>query len=513
LDDRYRADWKNRTVSSFLIERSEQTPDAVAVIDGDVQLTYRDVHEQAQSVAAGLTGLGVTAGRSVLVQMPNWWESIVAYQAIALIGAVSNPVVSIYRDSELMFIIAESRPAAVLVPESFRGIDHRQLLTRSLQGAGHDAPLILARPNGPVGDGATDFATLLGRPEPFADESQPDRIALLMYTSGTTSAPKGVLHSHQTLVYDADSIISRCELDQHDTVFMPSPLTHSAGFIYGFLLPTLIGSSVVLLDVWDPATAVNLCDTWQCRFTVGATPFLRGMVEEHERRGTKSAIRVFGCGGADVPPELVRRSDKCFSEGVSRIYGSTEFPTFSWGRVGEDQRHRALTDGAPIGDIEYRLDHPIDGVGELLVRGPELFHGYLDDGLNADAFTSDGFFRTGDLASFDATGHVVIEGREKDIIIRNGENISAREVEDHLFNHDAVEDVAVVAVPDPQTGERACAVIVSSDPKLRLADLQAFLEQRGVAKQKWPERVELTELLPRTASGKIQKFLIRASLR
>ena len=270
----------------------------------------------------------------------------------------------------------------------------------------------------------------------------------------------------------------------------------------------MTGAAVGLLDVWDPVVAADMIERLECRFTVAATPFLQGLSDEYRRRGHPSALRSFACGGADVPPELVRAAGRALGAEVCRVYGSSEFPTFSCGRLGDPIERRADTDGIAIGEAVGVIDGHAD-VGELLVRGPELFHGYFDDALNASAFTSDGLFRTGDLASIDADGYITIRGRIKDIILRNGENISAREIEDVLYEHPDIVDVAVVAVPDARTGERACAAVVSTNHGLVLADLQAFLRDAGLATQKWPETLRLVPELPRTASGKVQKFLLR----
>jgi cyclohexanecarboxylate-CoA ligase len=276
-------------------------------------------------------------------------------------------------------------------------------------------------------------------------------------------------------------------------------------------MPAMTGAAVILQDVWDPHAAAGLIEDRDCRFSVGATPFLHGLVEEYARRTTASALDVFLCGGADVPPPLVRRASTQFGAHVTRVYGSSEFPTATCGRRDDDFDITADTDGVPIGPVECRLDtvgH--DGVGELLLRGPDLFLGYLDAALNADAFTPDGFFRTGDLASIGRSGAVTIKGRHKDIILRGGENISAKEVEDVLFEHPAVNEVAVVAMPDPVMVERSCAFVVPNvGATVTLSALAAFLDQHHLARQKYPERVEIVTELPKTASGKVQKFVLR----
>jgi cyclohexanecarboxylate-CoA ligase len=503
--------WEGRSISSLLDERVATVPDALAIVDGDTSLTYRDLAGAADEFARGLTRAGVTPGSSVLVQLPNWWETLVVYHAIARIGAVINPVIPIYRRSELAFIIAQSAPTAIVVPEEFRGFAHRAMIDSIVDSSGGPGPAcIVVRPGRTRHAPWRSFDELrqprLDAPADVALD--PQAIALLLYTSGTTAAPKGVLHSHETLVYETRSMQRWFALGPRDQIFMGSPVTHITGFLYAFILPAMTGAAVGLLDEWDPVVAADMIERLECRFTVAATPFLQGLSDEYQRRGHPSALRSFACGGADVPPELVRVAGRALGAEVCRVYGSSEFPTFSCGRLGDPIERRADTDGIAIGEAVGVIDGDAD-VGELLVRGPELFHGYFDDALNEASFTPDGLFRTGDLASIDADGYITIRGRIKDIILRNGENISAREVEDVLYEHPDIVDVAVVAIPDERTGERACAAVVSTNEGLVLADLQAFLRDAGLATQKWPEAMRLVPELPRTASGKVQKFLLR----
>jgi cyclohexanecarboxylate-CoA ligase len=519
VDTLYResGSWEGRDIASFLAEQVRLRPQALAVVDGTVRLTFEELSRRATSLAAELKNLGVAPGRSVFVQLPNWWETLVAFHAVARLGAVINPVIPIYREAEISFIAGQTRPAAIIIPHRFRGVDYVRMISRVLTEARLDTPVLVVRPDGDEDHGGISFGELLDRPRPDdTAPSQPapssDDIALLLYTSGTTALPKGVLHSHDTLVYECRSIASVCNLRDDMPVFMPSPLTHITGFLYGFLMPAMIGCSAALLDRWDPQQAVDVVEDVGCRFTAAATPFLKNLTEIYQQQGRRSALSYFACGGADVPPDLVRHAARVLGCYVSRVYGSSEFPTLTFGPLEATEHQRAETDGYPVGEVRYRLDEVTDGIGELLVQGPEMFHGYLDASLNDDAFTEDGFFRTGDLASVEESGFIRIRGRKKDIIIRKGENISAREVEDHLYALESVRDVAVIAMPDAERGERVCAVVVTDVRGLLLDDLTQHLSQRGLAKQKWPEQLELVTELPRTASGKVQKFVLRAML-
>jgi cyclohexanecarboxylate-CoA ligase len=492
-----------------LDQAAQASPDRVAVIGHEVTLTYAQLRRHSETMAAAMAAAGVEPGQAVLVQLPNWWETLVVYHAVLRLGAVVNPVIPIYRRREVGYIVEQAKPGMIVVPETFRGFDH--LGTARDVASAHGIPVMVLRPTGPLPPGVMAFPDDGG--EMFEDKSRADRIAMLLYTSGTTGEPKGVLHSHETLVYECRSIARAFELGADDHVFMASPLTHVTGFLYGYILTAMLGSTSVLLDVWDPDIGRQMIEEHRCRFTVSATPFLQGLTDAYHDSATGSALRYFACGGADVPPDLIRRAGTVLGCHVSRIYGSSEFPTVSGGGIESSGSENAETDGRPIGPVEVRLDDVQDGVGELLARGPECFHGYLDSPLNGAAFTDDGFFRTGDLATIGVEGTITIRGRKKDVIIRNGENISAKEVEDLLYTHPAIADVAVIAVPDRSTGERACAVVVvRAGAELTLGDIREHLGGLGIAKQKFPEQLSVVNQLPRTASGKVQKHLLRQEL-
>ncbi|MEO8693471.1 MAG: AMP-binding protein [Acidimicrobiales bacterium] len=498
-----------------LRNRAASDPDRLAIVDGRVELTYRQLDARSAALARALCERGVGRGDVVTMQLPNWWEAAVVYQATMLLGCVLNPIVPIYRAREMSFIERQCRPRAVVVPHVFRGFDHlamQQQLTLELD----EAPLVVVvRPDGDdVPDGAIAFDELDGSAGELPTGVGPDDICLLLYTSGTTADPKGVLHSHRTIAYEVDSIIELCRLGMDDHIFMASPVTHITGYLYGLVMPAVTGAAAILQDVWDPHRAADLIEARGCRFSVGATPFLHGLVEEYARRGAPSALQTFLCGGADVPPPLVRTASRQLDALVTRVYGSSEFPTATCGRLDDPFEITADTDGVPIGPVACRLDNADGaGVGELLVRGPDLFLGYLDASLNVEAFTDDGYFRTGDLASIAPSGAVTIRGRHKDIIVRGGENISAKEVEDVLFGHPAVSEVAVVAMPDPVMVERSCAFVVPKPGAvISLVTLTAFLDEHHFARQKYPERVEIVSELPKTASGKVQKFVLREQI-
>jgi len=343
--------------------------------------------------------------------------------------------------------------------------------------------------------------------------------ALLLFTSGSTSAPKGVLHGHNGLMAEARSLQGTHEITGDDVMLMPYPITHIGGFSYGALLPFVSGMTVVLLDVWEPASALALMENEGVTF-LSAVPTVIDSLLASEAFSPKAAdsVRLITMGGTRVTGASVLSASRHFDCVCKRGYGMTEMPTYTSTPGDRDQSNWATSDGLPTGISQIRVvdddGHAVpDGTsGEILAQGPELFMGYLDPRLNDQAFTEDGWFRTGDLGTLDHRGAIRIDGRKKDIIIRNGENISAAEVEELLLNHPAVRDVAVVAVRDPDVGERACAVVVTSDVTFALSEMVQFLEKAGLATFKHPELLVLRNELPMTPNGKIRKDLLRDEL-
>jgi len=500
--------WEGNLTDDYLATAAATAPEKLAVVDRGRSWSYGELNDDVNRLASALGARGIAPGDAVTWMLPNWVEAIVVHLAAVRIGAISNPIIPIYRHNETRFILQQARSKIVFVPQLFRSFDYPGMVDDIRADVPELQDVVV------VGAGA-DAAGL--RYEELLDEGRADPvraqgrdgndIALLLYTSGTTSAPKGALHSHNTLDYENRSIVEFYGLTSPDVVFMPSPVGHITGILYGMQLPFMLGSSVVLLDIWEPGRALELISDHACSFVVAATPFLHGILHHPSRPDVDiSSLRVFACGGADVPPELIRAASATLDCMVSRGYGSTEFPTVLGSNEADPLDKRAQTDGHPYGGTEVRVEPD----GELLVRGPEMFLGYLDDSLNAGAFTDDGWFHTGDLACLDAEGYVEIIGRQKDIIIRGGENISAREVEDHLFEHPKVADIAVVASPDPVLVERICAVVVpKAGEDVTLPELVEWLTARQIARQKLPERLILLDDLPRNPSGKVQKFKLR----
>jgi len=461
--------------ADVLTRWATRQPDKTAVVDDTRRLTYAELDALVDAVAAAFQHRGIGHGDVVSSQLVNGIDSMVLCFAAARIDAIHNPVVTIYRDYEVGFIRQQTNSAVFI------------------DDPDHDA---LAVQPGP-------------RPAPAGVDIDGPRF--LLYTSGSTADPKGVLHSDRTLLAECAAQARYHGLADDEVFVMPSPVAHVSGLLYGVLLPTWLGATSVLMPAWDPGRFLELVESEGGTFCGGATPFLQGVVDHPDLgRYDTSSLRLFPCGGADVPPELIRRAIARLGVRSGRGYGSTEFPsiTSSAGPHEPDDK-RAETDGRPIGANQVRVHD-----GEIEARGPELFLGYRDPSLDRDAFTADGWFRTGDLGDLDDEGYLTITGRLKDIVIRSGEKLSAREVEDLLHEHRLVGAVAVVAVPDARTGERACACVVPSDAAHppTLSELGDFLLTRGISRRKLPEQLELVASLPMTASGKVKKHELRAQV-
>jgi len=515
--------WPNTSFSAVLAARAAARPDKIAVVDDSVRLSYAQLDRLATRVAEGLRGRGVKGGTVVSSLLPNRAAAVALFFGVNRLGAILNPIVPIYGGREIRFILHQTESAAVVVPARFRQTDFPALLA-SLRPDLPGLREVLVAESAALFDVAERDVDVIRPAQPARqDAGDPNRVSVILYTSGTTADPKGVLHSDNTLLAECHNTIRYHGLGDDEVFVMPSPVSHISGLLYGIMLPIVLGATSVLMETWDVEHFLALVERERGTYSAGATPFLQGVVESpHLGRYDLSSLRRFPCGGADVPPELIRRAMGRLGIRSGRGYGSTEFPSItssSGPRVPEPKR--AETDGAPVPPSELELRGP-DGQtlvaagdeGEIWARGPELCLGYRDASLNRDAFDARGFFRSGDLGVLDPDGYLTITGRVKDIIIRRGEKFSAKEIEDLLFEHPKVRAVAVVPVRDALVGERVCAVVVPArhDDPPTLEDLGRFLESRQLSRRKFPERVEIVDELPVTASGKVLKHALKARL-
>jgi cyclohexanecarboxylate-CoA ligase len=500
--------WTHETLLGRL---AAADPGHLALVDGGVRVTVRDLRAAADAYAARLAALGVGPGDVVCWQLPNWWEAVAFCWGVWRRGAVASPITPTLRGREVGFILRQTGARVVAVPRRFRGTDYPALV----RAAGFGGALVVVR------DPTTTPPAPERTPTDGAVTATAGDRAVVLWTSGTTADPKGVVHTHQSMRHEADSIAAAHAMRRGERLLLPMPITHVAGLTYGVLLPVTAGITTVLMDTWDPGAALRLVETEHVAVMISTPVFLRTMVDHGAFATTDvSSVRLFSLGGAGVAPATVREGAARFGCWCKRTYGSTEYPTLTTGRAGDDPELDATTDGRLIGDAELRIvdpetlaDLPPGTSGELLVRGPEMCCGYLDEALDAEAFVAGGWFRTGDLAVYDGT-HLTIVDRLKDVIIRGGENVSAQEVEAVLAAHPAVAEAACVAEPDPVLGERVCAfVIVRDGCTLTLTDVRDHLLAAGLARFKLPERLEVRAELPRTASGKVQKAQLREELR
>ena len=508
--------WTAHTLADCLRTESQRAPHRVLLVDGDHRVDCQTLLFRATALAHAMLARA-PAGSVVSFMLPNWHEAAVIYLAATLAGMTVNPILPSLRDRELLFILKDSGSRLIFVPSTLRQQNYVEMLSRVTAQLDSPPEVVVLR-----GDPGrhTSYESLFqhesgGKPFPVLD---PNAVRMILYTSGTTGRAKGVLHSHNSIHALICQIRDHWLVEPGDKFLVPSPIGHIGGSIYAFECPLLLGTTAVLMDRWNADDAVKLVETERCTHMAGATPFLEQMLSAARLAGTHlPSLKLFVCGGASVAPSLIRTAAAYFERAVvTRVYGSTEVPITTVGATGHhDAQHAADTDGR-AGLAEIKLvghDAARADEGEILARGPQMLLGYLHPEDDAVAFDSEGYFKTGDIARRVDGEYLVVTGRAKDIIIRNGENISPKEVEDILIGHPDIAEVAIVGVPDPRTGERACAVIVpKSPPGPDVASLRSFLDAQGVATFKVPEHVVIWDALPKNDAGKVLKAQIRAAL-
>jgi acyl-CoA synthetase (AMP-forming)/AMP-acid ligase II len=490
-------------------------------LEGDRRVTRAEAWDAASRLAAFFRSRGLVPGDVVSFQLPNWIEAAVIALAARRCGLVLNPAPPNYRESEVAYILNDCRAKLVFVPPVFRRHDHRRMLAGLRAQLPSLRDVVVVRGDGANGSEWGDALSLAPAGEDALPPIDPAAAMVVMYTSGTTGRPKGVLHSHYTFDDRVRSMAEAWSIGPSDVVFMPSPVTHITGAYWTFDMPWVSGATSVLMDVWSPDEAIVCIEKNRCTVTGGATPFLRQLLDTAAHRpAAMASLRLFFCGGATVSADLIREAAGAYPRCLCfRAYGSTEMPTTTLGI--RDRAHADLgadTDGEVVPPTEVRIVDATSGAeiadgeeGEILVRGPEQLVGYVHPEDNDAAFDEDGWFRMGDLGRRVHGRYLVITGRKKDIIIRSGENISPKEVEDVLAAHAAVADVAIVAMPSRETGEKGCAfVVLRPGQTIDLLEIRRFLERSGLARQKCPEHLVTVDELPRVPSGKVSKDVLRA---
>lgn len=516
--------WANRTTWQDAVAKAEADPDGVAIwFDDGFELTYCEGVQEARRLAVALAELGLQKGDVVSANLPNWREMAIINLACCALGLVINPIIPIYRDREVGFILKDAGSRVLFTPGGMSYFDFPAMARRLSEKTPSLEWVFAVRP-GKDELAAPSYSTLVERADPGrfeAEEVDPNHIKLLMYTSGTTGVPKGVLHSHNTLKRSAANSAEARGVGEGDITLMASPVTHVTGYSS---LEQAFNSPIktALMSRWDKVMAIDFIERTGASLTVGATPFLKELVDEAQARGTSlPSLRQFACGGAAVPPQLVARAHQAFENcRCFRVYGSTEVPLVTQGfQQARDAQLAAETDGriynydVRIVDAEGRDVAP-GAEGEILARGPSMFLGYTDWEETTKAIDEDGYFHTGDLVRAGPQGSILVTGRLKDLIIRGGENLSAKEIEDVLHRHPAIQEAAVVAMPHPRLGEGVCAWLILHDeqPAPGVEELGRFVREQGLAPQKVPENIQIVEDFPRTASGKIQKNILREKI-
>lgn len=520
--------WLNKTILDSLNEAVYQYPDKVALVSYKIEdqseksFTYREMLHTANKISLGLKRLGVQKQDIVSCQLPNWWEFTLLYIACRRIGAVLNPLMPIFRERELSFMLKHTESKVLIVPKVFRKFDHEKLayqLQKNIESLEHVVVV--------GGEGENSFEKLLlnhgldNDPQilnTLNDVSiTADDIAQLVFTSGTTGEPKGVMHTANTLFSNIVPYAKRLHLSKDDVIFMGSPMAHQTGFMYGLIMPVLLKAKAVLQDVWDVNTAIDLIHKHEVTFTMASTPFLNDLSEAVlDTHQSLDSLKLFLCAGAPIPSTLVQKARQNMGVKVISAWGMTECGAVTTTRPEDDDERSFNTDGLPLPGVEVKIvdDHgevlPPHQSGTLMIRSCSNFGGYMKR-PHLNETSEDGWFDTGDIAYLDEQGYIRIAGRKKDVIIRGGENIPVAEVESLIYLHPDIATVALVPYPDERMGEKACAIVKLKEGahQIVLKDLVDFLKMHNLANQYLPERLEIWENIPMTPSGKIQKFKLR----
>ncbi|MFF7448354.1 MULTISPECIES: AMP-binding protein [unclassified Streptomyces] len=483
-----------RTLWDLLARRADLTPDRPVLLQDDRRVSFGELRARAERVAAGLYDKGVRPGTVVAWQLPTRIETAVLTFALARLGAVQSPVIPFYRDREVGFALRESKAEYFAVPGRWRGFDHTAM-ARRLGAKG----VFEAYDRLPDGDPSA-------LPAPPASGTS---VRWIYWTSGTTSDPKGVLHTDRSLIAGGSCLAHALRLSPDDVGSMAFPYAHIAGPDYTVML-LLYGFPAVMFEHFALPDALEQYRRHGVTVAGGSTAFYSMFLAEQRKRPREKVIptlRLLAGGGAPKPPELYHAVVREMGVQLTHGYGMTEVPMITMGSPDDTVENLATTEGRPPEGMEIRI---VDG--EVRLRGEAVCQGYLDAGQTAEAFDEQGFLRTGDLGHLTDSGHLVLTGRRKDVIIRKGENISAKEIEDLLAAHPAIGDVAVIGLPDAERGERVCAVVEQprGAPELTLEALVAYLRAEGLSVHKLPEQLEVVDALPRNETlRKVLKYQLR----
>lgn len=515
--------WGDASLADYWQQTARAMPDKIAVVDNHgATYTYSALDHAASCLANWMLAKGIESGDRIAFQLPGWCEFTVIYLACLKIGAVSVPLLPSWREVELVWVLNKCQAKMFFAPTLFKQTRPVDLIL-PLQNQLPQLQQIVGVDKLAPATSSLSLSQILADNTPLttAITVHGDELAAVLFTSGTEGLPKGVMLTHNNILASERAYCARLNLTWQDVFMMPAPLGHATGFLHGVTAPFLIGARSVLLDIFTPDACLALLEQQRCTCMLGATPFVYDLLNLLEKQPADlSALRFFLCGGTTIPKKVAR---ECQQRGIKllSVYGSTESSPHAVVNLDDPLSRFMHTDGYAAAGVEIKVvDNarktlPPGCEGEEASRGPNVFMGYFDEPeLTARALDEEGWYYSGDLCRMDEAGYIKITGRKKDIIVRGGENISSREVEDILLQHPKIHDACVVAMPDERLGERSCAYVVLKAPhhSLSLEDVVAFFSRKRVAKYKYPEHIVVIEKLPRTASGKIQKFLLRKDI-
>ncbi|HGD7853089.1 TPA: medium-chain fatty-acid--CoA ligase [Escherichia coli] len=515
--------WGDASLADYWQQTARAMPDKIAVVDNHgASYTYSALDHAASCLANWMLAKGIESGDRITFQLPGWCEFTVIYLACLKIGAVSVPLLPSWREAELVWVLNKCQAKMFFAPTLFKQTRPVDLILplqnqlpqlQQIVGVDKLAPATSSLSLSQIIADNTSLTTAI--------TTHGDELAAVLFTSGTEGLPKGVMLTHNNILASERAYCARLNLTWQDVFMMPAPLGHATGFLHGVTAPFLIGARSVLLDIFTPDACLALLEQQRCTCMLGATPFVYDLLNVLEKQPADlSALRFFLCGGTTIPKKVAR---ECQQRGIKllSVYGSTESSPHAVVNLDDPLSRFMHTDGYAAAGVEIKVVDdarktlPPGCEGEEASRGPNVFMGYFDEPeLTARALDEEGWYYSGDLCRMDEAGYIKITGRKKDIIVRGGENISSREVEDILLQHPKIHDACVVAMSDERLGERSCAYVVLKAPhhSLSLEEVVAFFSRKRVAKYKYPEHIVVIEKLPRTTSGKIQKFLLRKDI-
>ena len=515
--------WGDASLADYWQQTARAMPDKIAVVDNHgASYTYSALDHAASCLANWMLAKGIESGDRIAFQLPGWCEFTVIYLACLKIGAVSVPLLPSWREAELVWVLNKCQAKMFFAPTLFKQTRPVDLIL-PLQNQLPQLQQIVGVDKLAPATSSLSLSQIIADNTPLttAITTHGDELAAVLFTSGTEGLPKGVMLTHNNILASERAYCARLNLTWQDVFMMPAPLGHATGFLHGVTAPFLIGARSVLLDIFTPDACLALLEQQRCTCMLGATPFVYDLLNVLEKQPADlSALRFFLCGGTTIPKKVAR---ECQQLGIKllSVYGSTESSPHAVVNLDDPLSRFMHTDGYAAAGVEIKVVDdarktlPPGCEGEEASRGANVFMGYFDEPeLTARALDEEGWYYSGDLCRMDEAGYIKITGRKKDIIVRGGENISSREVEDILLQHPKIHDACVVAMPDERLGERSCAYVVLKAPhhSLSLEEVVAFFSRKRVAKYKYPEHIVVIEKLPRTASGKIQKFLLRKDI-